>query len=254
MASSSRRYRLVVAPVAELADQLAARLLEEVLGTRPRPLGLATGVTMEPLYAALARRVAALTDPQRRLLRQSWCSFNLDEYVGLGPEDPASFTATMARLLRLPLGLDPGGVHCPDGLAPDPEAEAQRYRLSLAAAGGLGLQVLGLGLNGHVGFNEPPCGPEASTRLIALTEATRRQNAAGFDGQAAAVPAQAITLGLAEILSARQLVLLVTGEAKAGILARALVQPPTPDVPASWLQRHPDLLVLADPAAAAGLI
>ena len=114
--------------------------------------------------------------------------------------------------------------------------------------------MLGLGLNGHVGFNEPPCGPEASTRLIALTEATRRQNAAGFDGQAAAVPAQAITLGLAEILSARQLVLLVTGEAKAGILARALVQPPTPDVPASWLQRHPDLLVLADPAAAAGLI
>ena len=246
-------YRLVVAPAEELADQLAEQVLDERLASQPQPLGLATGATMEPFYAALSRRVAALSDQQRQRLRQGWCSFNLDEYVGLGPEDPASFTATMARLLSTPLGLDHAAVHCPDGLAADPVAEARRYRLSLAAAGGLGLQLLGLGRNGHVGFNEPPCGPEAGTRLIALTAATRQQNAFAFAGQASAVPAQAITLGLAEILSARQLVLLVTGAAKAGILARALRQPPTPEVPASWLQHHPDLLVLADPAAAAGL-
>lgn len=254
MDGSARPYRLVVAPAPELAEQLAEQVLAERLASRPQPLGLATGATMEPFYAALSRRVAALSEEQQQRLRQTWCSFNLDEYVGLGPEDPESFTATMARLLRTPLGLDHACVHCPDGLADDPVAEARRYRLSLAAAGGLGLQLLGLGRNGHVGFNEPPCGPEAGTRLIDLTAATREQNAFAFAGQASAVPGQAITLGLAEILSARQLVLLVTGAAKAEILARALRQPPTADVPASWLQRHPDLLVLADPAAAAGLL
>lgn len=250
----SPSFRLLVAPAAELADQLAAHLLDEVIAGLRQPLGLATGATMEPLYAALERRVASLTASQRQRVQQGWHSFNLDEYVGLGREDPASFAATMERLLISPLGLDRTCVHCPDGLAPDPEGEARRYRLSLAAAGGLGVQVLGLGLNGHVGFNEPPCGPEARTRLIRLTEATRLQNAGAFDDRSAGVPTHAITLGLEEILAARQLVLVVTGARKAEILARALHQTPTPEVPASWLQGHPDLQVMADPAAAADLV
>lgn len=244
-------FNLVVAPVAVLADQLAARLIEEVLTGVSQPLGLATGATMEPLYAALERRVLALPEPQRRVLRERWSSFNLDEYVGLGPQDPASFAATMERRLIRPLKLDVASVRLPDGLAADPAAEARRYGEALAAAGGLGLQVLGLGLNGHVGFNEPPCSPEACTRPVSLSEATRRQNAAAFAGRDGGVPEQAITVGVAEILAARQLVLVVCGAAKAPILARALSEPPTPEVPASWLQGHPDLLVLADPAAAA---
>ncbi|MFM8524874.1 MAG: 6-phosphogluconolactonase [Cyanobacteriota bacterium] len=244
-------FRLVVAPAAELADQLAVRLIEEVLMGLSQPLGLATGATMEPLYAALGRRVAALSEQQGQTLRQGWRSFNLDDYVGLGLGDPASVAATMERQLSARLGLQPGTVQLPDGLAADPAAEARRYAEALAAAGGLGLQVLGLGLNGHVGFNEPPCSPEACTRLVDLTEATRDQNAPAFAGRPGGVPDQAITVGLAEILAARQLVLVVTGAAKASILARALGEPPTPEVPASWLQRHPALLVLADPAAAA---
>lgn len=245
--------QLVVAPAAQLAERLAARLIEVVLADSAQPLGLATGATMEPLYAALARQVAALAPEQRRRLQRLWRSFNLDEYVGLGREDPASFAATMERWLIRPLGLDPAAVALPDGLAADPVVEARRYGQALAAAGGLGLQVLGLGLNGHVGFNEPPCPAAVGTRLVDLTEATRRQNAPAFAGRLRGVPRRAITVGLKEILAARQLVLVVTGAAKAGILARALAAPPTAEVPASWLQHHPDLQVLADPAAAASL-
>lgn len=246
-------WQLIVAPAAELADQLAARLLQDVLDGLSKPLGMATGATMVPLYGALARRVASFSDGQRQVLRQSWLSFNLDEYVGLGPNDQESFAATMDRHLIRPLGLDPASVHLPNGLAMDPAAEARRYGKALAAAGGLGLQVLGLGLNGHVGFNEPPCGPDARTRLVGLSAATKAQNAAAFDGRPAGVPGQAITVGLAEILAADRLVLVVTGAAKAAVLARALREPPTEESPASWVQLHPALQVLADREAAAGL-
>ena len=250
MATTS--YRLIVAQGDELADHLAALLLDAVGQGLSRPLGLATGRTMEPVYAALERRVAALCPAEQEVLRRSWRSFNLDEYVGLGPDHPGSFAATMDRLLIRPLGLDPTSVQLPDGLAIDPALEAHRYGQAVAAAGGLGLQVLGLGLNGHVGFNEPPCNPDAMTRSVTLAEATRAQNAAAFDGLGA-VPVQAITVGLAEILAAQQLVLMVTGAAKADLLARALGEDPCADLPASWLQAHPGLLVLADPAAASAL-
>ena len=242
---------LVVASVPGLADRLATRLLQEVLAGLEQPLGLATGATMEPVYAALAQQVARLPVADRARLRRQWRSFNLDEYVGLGPGDPPSFAATMERLLIRPLGLDPASGALPDGLAADPIREARRYGLALADAGGLGLQVLGLGLNGHVGFNEPPCDPQASTRCVTLSAATRAQNARFFTARPGGVPSAAITIGLAEILAARQLVLVVCGAAKAAILARALCEPPSPDVPASWLQGHPRLQVLADPEAAA---
>jgi glucosamine-6-phosphate deaminase len=245
-------YRLIVAPVTDLADHLAALLLDAVMEGLTRPLGLATGRTMEPIYAALARRVSALAPAEQEALRLGWRSFNLDEYVGLGPAHPGSFAATMERLLIRPLALDPASVQLPDGLAIDPAMEAHRYGQALAAAGGLGLQVLGLGLNGHVGFNEPPCNPEAITRSVTLAEATLAQNASAFDG-IGPLPEQAITVGLAEILAAQQLVLVVTGSAKATVLARALGEPPSADLPASWLQAHPGLLVLADPAAASAL-
>lgn len=135
----------------------------------------------------------------------------------------------------------------------DPQQEARRYRQELQGAGGIGLQLLGLGSNGHVGFNEPPCGPELPCRALALSQATREQNAADFGGAPASVPDQAITLGTAEILGARSLLLVVTGAAKAEILRRSLQEPPCEQVPASWLQRHPQLEVVADPEAASAL-
>ena len=241
----------IAVDAAAVAEQVALQLLEAL--ETGDPVGLATGRTMEPVYAALRQRLAGWSAARRERLLAGWSSFNLDEYVGLGPADPGSFAAEMAAALATPLGLVPGQLQLPDGLAADPDAEAQRYSAALAAAGGIGLQLLGLGSNGHVGFNEPPCPADAPCRCLALSEDTRRQNAGAFGGDPAAVPERAITLGTAQILAARRVLLVVTGSAKAEILRRTLQEPPSPAVPASWLQRHPQFTVLVDAAAASAL-
>jgi glucosamine-6-phosphate deaminase len=239
---------VVLADAAAVAERVAALLLADRL--QPAlPLGLATGRTMEPVYAALARRLGRLEPGLATRVRADWSSFNLDEYVGLGPQDPASFAATMARQLVKPLGLEPARVRLPDGRAVDPDGEARRYGAAVAAAGGIGLQLLGLGLNGHVGFNEPPAGAAEACRCVELSRRTRRQNAGAFGGDPDAVPRRAITLGMAEILAARRVLLVVTGGAKAAVLRRALREPPTPELPASWLQHHRALTVIADAEA-----
>jgi glucosamine-6-phosphate deaminase len=232
-----------------VAGRVAALVLTERLRHPARPLGLATGRTMEPVFIALARDLALLPSTEREAVRRDWLSFNLDEYVGLTAADPRSFAAVMARLVVAPLGLDPARVLLPDGRAVDPDTEAHRYAAALAEAGGIGLQLLGLGLNGHVGFNEPPCGPDAVCRCVPLSAITRHQNATGFGGDPCVVPERAITLGLAEILAAERIVLVVTGSAKAEVLRRCLEEPPTPELPASWLQSHPAVTVIADGAA-----
>ena len=245
---------MVAAAVADrLLEQRRAVLAAATQGSKsPTPLGLATGRTMEPVYAALAERWRALSAGERQALQRGWLSFNLDEYVGLGPGDPNSFTAVMARQLVAPLGLDPSQVRLPDGRAGDPHQEASRYGAELAAAGGVDLQLLGLGLNGHVGFNEPPCTAQAACRCEPLTLTTRQQNAADFGGDAALVPAQAITLGLREIYAASSILLVVTGAAKAAVLQRLLHQPPSPELPASWLRGHRQFTLIADRAALTG--
>ena len=242
-----------LADAAAVAEQVAALLLAEARRSGHRPLGLATGRTMEPVYAALARQLALLPPADQEAVRRGWCSFNLDAYVGLDAADPRSFAAEMTSRLTIPLGLDPERVHLPDGRAADPQAAAECYAAQLAAAGGIGLQLLGLGLNGHVGFNEPPTAADLPCRCLSLSAATRRQNAAAFGGDPARVPERAITLGLREILAAERLLLVVTGAAKAEVLRRALHEPPSAELPASWIQRHPAATVIADPAAAAGL-
>jgi glucosamine-6-phosphate deaminase len=244
-------HLLVEADAAAVAAVVAQRL-EQAL-RRGAVLGLATGRTMEPVYAALRSRLLALPPAEREPLLAGWRSFNLDEYVGLAADHPGAFAAFMRQQLGAPLALAAQCLQLPDGVAADPDQEARRYAAALEAAGGIDLQLLGLGSNGHVGFNEPPCGPEAPCRCLELSAATRRQNAAGFGGDPAAVPPRAITLGTAEILAARELLLVVTGEAKAEILRRTLLEPPCPEVPASWLQRHPRLQVVVDRAAAAQL-
>ena len=243
---------LVEADAQAVADQVAARLLEAL--ACGRTLGLATGRTMEPVYRAFVARLKGLPSMERQRLISGWSSFNLDEYVGLGSGDPQSFAAFMQLHLGQPLDLPLGCLRLPDGRAADPEAEASRYARSLQAAGGIGLQLLGLGSNGHVGFNEPPCQPEARCRCLSLSPSTRQQNAGAFGGDPQAVPTQAITLGLSEILAAEALLLVVTGAEKAEILRRSLQEPPCPEVPASWLQGHPNLQVIADRSAASTLL
>jgi glucosamine-6-phosphate deaminase len=239
----------VLADAAAVAEAVAARLLQARQDHSDLPLGLATGRTMEPVYGALVRRIKALPQPQQQTLRDGWCSFNLDEYVGLGPEDSGSFAAAMERQLAAPLGLERGRLQLPDGLASDPAQEANRYGTALAAVGGLSLQLLGLGLNGHIGFNEPPCGAQSRSRCVTLSASTRAQNAGAFGGSPEAVPGQAITVGLAEILAARQILLVVTGAAKSAVLQRLLQDPPGPQLPASWLQLHPAVTLIVDRAA-----
>jgi glucosamine-6-phosphate deaminase len=242
---------LVLPSVEAVAQQAAITLLEACLEQPRRPLGLATGRTMAPVYAAFAALVRERPVREGEAVRHQWCSFNLDEYVGLGADDAGSFAAEMRAGLQEPLGLSPDRVHLPDGRAADPAAEAHCYAAALRQAGGVGLQLLGLGLNGHVGFNEPPCGPDSRCRCVSLCASTRQANAAAFGGDPSRVPDQAITLGLAEILQAERILLVVTGAAKAPVLQRLLHSPPAADLPASWLHSHPRVLLLADAAALA---
>jgi glucosamine-6-phosphate deaminase len=246
-APSRSGLQLLVLPTVEAVAHEAARCLLEACLEQPcRPLGLATGRTMAPVYAAFAAMALERSTPELEALRHHWRSFNLDEYVGLGPGDEGSFAAEMREGLGQPLGLAPGQLCLPDGLAVDPDAEARRYATSLSQAGGVGLQLLGLGLNGHVGFNEPPCGADSRCRCVTLCATTRLANAAAFGGDPSRVPERAITLGLEEILQAERILLVVTGAAKAPVLRKLLQSPPAEDLPASWLHSHPSVRLLAD--------
>ena len=235
---------------AALTEALAGFLEAQLRQSMTRPLGLATGRTMEPVYAALVKRLNQWPATDLKALRQRWLSFNLDEYCGLHRSDPRNYRQFMRRHLGEPLGLPDSALELPDGASADPAAAAEAYGLSVRRAGGIGLQLLGLGSNGHVGFNEPPCSADQACHAVMLSEATRRQNAAFFGGDPARVPAQAITLGLDEILAAEQIHLVVTGSAKAEILQRLLtLKTPDSALPASWLQGHPNVWLWADHAA-----
>ena len=245
------RFDTATSLCSSLVDLLERELRQRLTATTAaRPLGLATGRTMEPVYAGLVQRLRSWSVADRQRLLQVWSSFNLDEYVGLAGTDPRCYRMFMDVHLGQPLQLPAVALHLPDGEAPDPDVAAARYARSLQASGGIGLQLLGLGTNGHVGFNEPPCSREQACHVVTLSEATRQQNAAMFGGDAAAVPRQAITLGLAEILSAQEIHLVVTGRSKAPVLARLLaMQRPDASLPASWLLDHPRVQLWADVAA-----
>jgi glucosamine-6-phosphate deaminase len=222
----------------------AARLLADELASPQPVLGLATGSSVELVYEELARLVSA--DPALRAGIRRAQGFALDEYVGLPAGDPNSYLATLQREVAAPIGLPPDRLHVPPVASTE---DLGAYDKQISAAGGVAVQLLGIGGNGHIGFNEPGSPLDAGTRLIALDERTRRDNARFF-ASLAQVPTQAVTQGIGTILRARRLVLLAFGQQKAAALAAALTGPVTPQLPASALQRHPDVIVLADPDAA----
>ena len=232
-----------------IVDDWEGQLRKRLNTVAPRPLGLATGRTMELFYAALVRRLQQWSGSDLERLRSGWLSFNLDEYVGLSSTHANSFAFYMKQRLADPLGLLPEQLHLPDGAAAQPDLEARRYSQELQRAGGIGLQLLGLGGNGHIGFNEPPCGADAPCRCVQLCAATREQNAAAFGGVSDQVPARAITLGIAEILAAQELHLIVTGATKTEILRRVFANGCDPSLPASWLLSHPRVRLWVDDAA-----
>lgn len=238
------RIEVVTDPAA--VGTTAAALVADAVRDRPAlRLGVATGSSPEPLYAALVAHV------RRGLDVRQVSAWALDEYVGLAPDHPEGYRAVVDRTVTRPLGLDPARVHVPDGSAGDPDAAARAYEAALTAAGGVDLQVLGIGHNGHLAFNEPGSDPASRTRAVPLTERTRAANARFFGGDVDAVPTRAITQGLATILSARRLLLVATGEDKAPAVAAALTGPVVRQVPASVVQLHADVTVVLDTAAAA---
>lgn len=226
----------------------SASVTAEILDTireQPRAvLGLPTGRTPIDVYAALSTADADWTGVR---------TFNLDEFAGVPASHPSSFRAYMDAHVFRRVGLRPDAIGFLRGDAPDLAAECARYDAAIDAAGGIDLLVLGLGANGHIGFNEPAETLSAPTFVATLHDDTRRANAHQFDGSWAAVPTQALTIGMRQILSAARIVVLATGSAKSAAVVAMSQGPLTTRCPASWLQTHRDVYVVVDEAAGAGL-
>lgn len=238
--------RLVRVRDARAMAMVAADVLADVVQRRPdAAIAVPTGNTPLPLFAEITARVAqgALDLSQA----QVYC---LDEYVGVAPADPVSLTGWLWRHFLEPARIPDTHVHPLPATAGDLATACAAFDAELAARGGLDLTIVGIGLNGHVAYNEPGSTVDSRTRVVTLTDESVAGAAAYFAGRR--VPARAVTIGMATLLEARQIVLMVTGSAKAGILHRALCEPMTADVPASWLRLVGDrLIVLADDQAAA---
>lgn len=229
---------------AEEAARLAADRFQELLCTKPAcVLGLATGSTPIPLYRELiAREQAGRIDFSR--VR----SVNLDEYKGLAPDHPQSYRRFMQENLFDHISIRPENTYVPDGLATDVDAMCSAYERTIEDLGGVDLQLLGLGHDGHIGFNEPCSHFPVCTHETALTEITRQANARFFASEAE-VPTAAYTMGVGTVMAARKILMIVTGADKSDILHKAFFGPVTPWVPASILQFHPDVTLICDRAA-----
>jgi glucosamine-6-phosphate deaminase len=234
---------------ADHAARALARVVADALLRNPRlVLGLPTGRTPVPFY----RELVALCRAGRLDFSQA-TTFNLDEFVGLSPADRGSYRTFMDRHLFDHVNLRPRRIKFLNGGAADATTECRRYEQLIARAGGLDLQVLGLGANGHLGFNEPSRALQARTHRTRLRLATRRANAFLFDHRLSRVPRQALSMGMGTILGARHVVLLATGAAKAACVKRMVEGAITTRVPASLLQLHPHAEVWLDRAAAGKL-
>jgi glucosamine-6-phosphate deaminase len=240
---------ITVFPTDRAAARALAQRIAVALAGNPRiVLGLPTGRTPVRFYHDLA----SLGEHGRADFSQA-TTFNLDEFVGLAAEHPASYRSFMQTHLFSRVNLHQERIHFLNGAASDPLAECARYERAIVEAGGIDIQILGLGANGHIGFNEPARALPARTHRVVLTPETRRANAALFGGDPSAVPEEALSMGMATILHARSIVLLATGRTKARCVAQAMRGPITPELPASFLQLHHDVEVMLDEAAAAEL-
>jgi glucosamine-6-phosphate deaminase len=211
-------------------------------------LGLSTGRTPVRLYHELGSLHA-----HGQVDFSQTTTFNLDEFIGIGPDHPGSYRAFMEHHLFSRVNIPPDRINFLNGVARDPDAECRRYEEAIASAGGIDLQLLGIGTNGHIGFNEPARELVALTHHVVLKASTRRSNASLFGGEAAQVPAEAVSMGMATILHAKKILLVATGKSKARCIGLMVNGPLTTRMPASFLQLHRDVELMLDEAAAAGL-
>lgn len=235
---------IIIQPTAEAATHIAARLMAKLIREKPdATLGLATGGTMEPFYQELVR------------LKLDWkkiTTFNLDEYIGISPMHPQSYHSYMCEKLFNKVNINVSNVHIPDGLAKDVPAACAHYEQKISAAGGIDLQLLGIGTDGHIGFNEPTSSLASRTRIKTLTPQTRKDNARFFENENQ-VPFHVITMGIGTILESRHCVLLAFGKNKAHAIAGAVEGPISAMNPASALQMHPKVTVFLDEESASEL-
>ena len=239
---------IIVQPTPEEASLIAARHVAHLVRRKPDAvLGLATGATPLSLYRELVRM-----HRDEGLDFSRVTTFNLDEYVGLAPNHAASYHTFMHENLFAHVNVQPSMIHIPDGLTHDVPAFCRDYEEAIRAAGGIDLQVLGIGTDGHIGFNEPSSSLASRTRIKTLTPRTRRDNVASF-GRPENVPFHVITMGVGTIMDAREVLLLAFGAKKAAAIAAAVEGPITAMSPASILQMHPVAKCIVDEAAAARL-
>ena len=231
-----------------LASALASRLIDAIVRNPGLVLGLPTGRTPLPLYRALRDLTA------RAFIDWSGVrTFNLDEFAGLGGDDAGSYRAFMQDALFDHVPIDPANIDMLNGRAPDLDAECLRYEKALADSGGIDIQILGIGANGHIGFNEPADELHAHTHVATLQRATLDANAMLFGGDPNRVPTCALSMGMATILGARQIVMIALGEEKSDCVAGMVSDLISTRLPASFLQVHPHVTVMLDHAAASKL-
>ena len=247
------RVPVVIAEYDEISRRIARRIADVIVDKRKfgshAVLGLATGSTPIGIYRELTR-----LHREDGLDFSDVVTFNLDEYFPMRPDSIHSYNRYMWENLFDEINVKPENVHVPRGDVPREQiaAETEAYERAIREAGGIDIQILGIGKTGHIGFNEPGSGIESRTRLIALDTVTRRDAASDFFGEDN-VPTEAITMGVASIMEAREIALIATGEHKSEIIKRAVEGEPDPDVAATYLQMHPNAVFYVDPAAAAYL-
>lgn len=239
---------VVICPDEQQVGAVAAdRVIAQLSGKQTPVLGLATGSSPLNLYEELQRRAEAGDVDFSHAL-----GFALDEYVGLDPEHPLSYRQTILRTVVRPLGMNPDRVRVPNGFAADLQEAAEEYERAIREAGGVDVQILGIGTNGHIGFNEPTSSFSSRTRIKTLTQQTREDNARFFSDDET-VPTHCVTQGLGTIMDAHNVVMVATGEKKADVVAAMIEGPVSAMCPASLLQFHRHAFVIIDEAAAAHL-
>lgn len=227
----------------ELSRKAAQSIFSQVALKPKSVLGLATGSTPLGMYRELVKIYR-----EEKLSFSDIKTFNLDEYYRISKENPQSYYYYMHKNLFQYVDIDEKNINIPDGEAKDIEGECMRYEEEILKAGGIDLQVLGIGVNGHIGFNEPDLKFEALTHLVELDETTIKANSRFFNSQER-VPTRAISMGIKTIMHSRKILLLANGAEKVDAIKEALEGEIKPQVPASILQLHPNLTVIADKEA-----
>ena len=231
-----------------MARAVALRVTKLVAAKPAAVLGLPTGRTPVRLYAHLSALAAA-----GKLDFSRVTTFNLDEFHGLPAGHPASYRTFMEEHLFKHVNIDHKRIHFLNGKDSDAARECRRYEAAIARAGGIDLQILGIGMNGHIGFNEPAPALHADTHLARLKPETRRSNANLFDGRVTAVPKEALSMGVGTILRASAVILMANGSGKAEAVKATVEGPVTTRMPASLLQLHRQVELILDEAAASKL-